>query len=194
MVNDNANHTPTSRAKTIERIFLPFAISILCCACDMSVRERPEPPPGGDKVQETKAEAAIRQVPEPVPAGPVVTVVYYFHGTMRCRTCLDIEEYARKTVLNSFYSDLADGKMEWRSINYEVPENRHYSTDFDLQYPSLALAREQGGYRVAHKLLPNTWDLVNDPDDLREYVKREVAEFVEEARPATDEKATPEGA
>ena len=75
-----------------------------------------------------------------------------------------------------------DGKIEWRSVNYEVPENRHYSTYLELPYPSLVLAREQAGYPTEHKILGKTWELAHAPDTLGEYVKQEVVGFIPEAR------------
>ncbi len=114
------------------------------------------------------------QAPASLPDGPAKVIVYYFHGTVRCQTCLDIEQHARETVFETYFVDLMEGSMEWRSVNYEVPENRHYSNNFTLPYPSLVVVREQAGYAADWKLLGKTWELVSDSAALRDYVRAEL--------------------
>lgn len=114
----------------------------------------------------------------PPAGGREVVIAYYFHGTIRCMACVDIENAAREAVFDHFSLELREGKVEWRAVNYEAPKNRHFSTDFDLPHPSLVLVRERGGFPVAHRLLPKTWELADNPESLRDYVQQELLEFL----------------
>lgn len=145
-----------------------------------------QPVPAGANTQNSSAQTPGAQVPASLPDGPTKIIVYYFHGTLRCQTCLDIEQHARETVFESYFADLMEGTIEWRSVNYEVPENRHYSNDFDLPYPSLVVVREQAGYAAEWKLLGKTWELVSEPAALRDYVRAELGALLVDWQDSND--------
>jgi len=41
-------------------------------------------------------------------------VATYYHGTIRCFECLEIERFSRQTLEERFAEQLAAGKLEWR--------------------------------------------------------------------------------
>ena len=105
-------------------------------------------------------------------------VVYYFHRTMRCPTCLSIEKQSRETIERTYGGELSAGTLEWHAVNIEEPGNEHFEKDFELQSQSLVLV-EMAGERVTRwKLLPKVWDLAEDPYGFQEYVVAEVALFL----------------
>ncbi|MGA4644835.1 nitrophenyl compound nitroreductase subunit ArsF family protein [Limisphaera sp. 4302-co] len=104
---------------------------------------------------------------------------YYFHGTVRCETCLLIEALARAVVEQQFGADLAAKRLIWESVNYDLPENRHFLTDYKLTCPSLVLVLRQEGKPERWKLLADTWQLVHEPDKLISYVESEVRNFLD---------------
>lgn len=125
---------------------------------------------------EVEAEVAPQSFGPPRNASlaPTRIVAYYFHGTTRCQTCLDIERIARETVHESFFWDMTEGRLEWRAVNYEVPSNAALCADFNLPHPSMILASEASGITTDWKLLDQTWKLVSAPDEFRSYVKSEI--------------------
>ena len=48
-------------------------------------------------------------------------VVYYFHSNIRCPTCRSIESQAQETVQTHFASQLGNGEVIWKIVNYEQP-------------------------------------------------------------------------
>ncbi|HLP77309.1 MAG TPA: nitrophenyl compound nitroreductase subunit ArsF family protein, partial [Candidatus Paceibacterota bacterium] len=62
---------------------------------------------------------------------------FYFHGTVRCETCLAIELLAKQAVQRRFALELADKRLVFASINYDEPENQHYREQYKLPHPSL---------------------------------------------------------
>jgi thioredoxin 1 len=51
-------------------------------------------------------------------------VAYYFHGTVRCETCLKIERLALETLQQRFASELAASRLVFMSVNYDQPEKK----------------------------------------------------------------------
>ncbi|MCP5457490.1 MAG: hypothetical protein H7A29_06555 [Thermotogae bacterium] len=41
-------------------------------------------------------------------------VLYYFHGTIRCKVCLDMEANAKKAVETHFSSQYGTGTLRWK--------------------------------------------------------------------------------
>ena len=84
-------------------------------------------------------------------------LVRYFHGNVRCTTCLQFEDWA-KTATEKFTKELADGSLQWQLINFEQPENKHYIKDYNLADKSLVLVREEDGKIVHWKNVEEFWD------------------------------------
>lgn len=121
----------------------------------------------------------------PTSAAPHTLVACYFHGTLRCETCLLIEALARTVVEQQFAAELAADRLVWQSVNYDLPENSHFLTDFKLPCPSLVLVAQQEGKPLRWKLLGDTWQLVHEPFKLNDYVATEVWNFLSEAEQPT---------
>lgn len=105
-------------------------------------------------------------------------IAYYFHGTIRCETCLMIEQQAKRVIEQQFSAELAANRLMFVSVNYEQPENAHFLTDYKLPCPSLVLVRQKDGKDEKSKLLGETWQLVHDPIKLNSYVEAEVRNFL----------------
>ena len=59
-------------------------------------------------------------------------VAYYFHGNLRCRTCRTIEAYSEEAIRTEFADGLASGRLAWRVVNVEQPENEHFAKGFSM--------------------------------------------------------------
>ncbi len=105
-------------------------------------------------------------------------VAYYFHGTVRCESCLAIEKRAGEVVTNRFGAEIALGRLTFRSLNYDQPENAHYLKDYKLPCPSLVLVRQKNGEDQERKLLGQTWEMVQIPPKLDAYIEEELAQFL----------------
>ena len=66
-------------------------------------------------------------------------VAYYFHATVRCATCRMIESYSREVVEQKFGADIAKGRLEFKLVNLQLPENKHFVKDYQLFTKSLVL-------------------------------------------------------
>jgi hypothetical protein len=131
-------------------------------------------------------EAATKQkekAPSPlieVKAQDSKLIAYYFHGTFRCTTCRTIEQYSHDAIQTYFAKELGNGRLEFRPVNVEEPENKHFIQDYQLVTRSLVLSLVSDGKETKWKNLPDVWKLVRDKDKFFQYVKDEVEKFLKE--------------
>jgi len=126
---------------------------------------------------------------EHAPPGGNMIVATYFHGTIRCPGCLEIERISRTVVERTFPAELSNGALLWQSVDYDLPANGHYMKRYRLPYPSLVLSRIQDGKEREWKVLSRMWDLVGrDQEALASYVQDELVAMLGRV----DEVPTPE--
>ena len=130
--------------------------------------------------------AADRPAPAPTAVADrrttIQIITYYFHGTVRCETCLKIEQQARAAIEGRFPFELAEKRLVFKSVDYDKRENAHFLKDYKLQSPSLVVVRQKGGKDERWKLLDEIWEYVRNPLAFNEYVKGEVNKFLQEEK------------
>ncbi len=157
-----------------KRVRMASAIAITLIGISMALMRPPASADSGDNAEPSSS--AVRKRGSATEEAPDKLVAFYFHGTVRCVTCLQIERLARETVFDSFMSELRAGKLEWRAVNYEAPGNQHYSSDFELPHPSLVFVHMRDGFKKKHRVLDEVWTYVEDPNQLRDYVLQAVGQ------------------
>ena len=106
-------------------------------------------------------------------------IAYYFHVTVRCTTCRMIESYSREVVEQKFGADIAKGRLQYKLVNLQLPENRHFVKDYQLFTKSLVLVRFDKGKQTEYKVLNDTWELVGDKSAMQGYVEKEVRNYLQ---------------
>lgn len=107
-------------------------------------------------------------------------IVYYFHRTARCPTCLSIEHQSQEAVESGFIDEINSGRIEWRAVDIEQPENKHYESDFALASSSLIFVEMEGETTRRWRTLERVWELVEDPQEFQLYVWSELTQFAAE--------------
>jgi len=149
-----------------------------------SVSEKSLPVPESQAVKEA---ATKRKGKAPSPLTEVKTqnsrvIAYYCHGTFRCSTCRTIEKYSHDAIYQYFPKELSTGKLEFKAVNVEEEENRHYIKDYQLFSKSLIIVLYKDDKQVKWKNLKEVWIHVGDKDKFFRYVKDEVEGFLKEAQ------------
>jgi hypothetical protein len=103
-------------------------------------------------------------------------IAYYFHVTVRCTTCRTIEGYSREVIEQKFGPEIAKGRLQYKLVNVQLPENKHFVKDYQLFTKSLVLVRFDKGKQAEYKVLNDTWELVGDKAAMQSYVERELRE------------------
>jgi hypothetical protein len=127
--------------------------------------------------------------PNPKPSASVATnapsqqiIAYYFHGTVRCETCLKIEQQTREVIERQFKAELEAQRLVFKPLNYDLPENAHFFLDYKLPCPSLVLVRQKDGKDDQRTLLGDTWQLVENPVKFNAYIETEVNKFLSDQK------------
>ena len=107
-------------------------------------------------------------------------IAYYFHGDFRCSNCYKIEKYSKEAIDKYFAKELASGELEYKVINVDERGNEHFAADYKLYTKSLVISRIKGGREVEYKNLEKVWNYLGDKGAFYNYVKEEVAKFLEE--------------
>lgn len=154
--------------KTISRLLIGFVLLSLGYLAFRSVRA-PQ-----SRLPPTSLQAAPGQRIED---GSKI-IAYYFHVNVRCTTCRAIEAYSKEVIHGRFAKEIAEGRIEWRLVNLQNPENRHFIQDYQLFTKSLVLVLNKGGQQKEYKVLNDTWELVGDKTAMQGYVEKEVREYL----------------
>lgn len=109
-----------------------------------------------------------------------VVIAYYFHRTIRCTGCLEIEANAKRVIESSFATQIADKKLIWVPFNLDEPGGEEFGKEFDVSASTLVLSKTKNSNHTEYKKLEKVWQLVHDPEAFNVYVKDEVKQFLNE--------------
>lgn len=107
-------------------------------------------------------------------------IAYYFHTTKRCPTCRKIESYTTESIKTGFARQLESGRLEFRVVNVDEPENEHYIDDYQITTKSVVLADYRDGKEVRWKNLPLVWHHVGDKQVFMDYIETETLDYLGE--------------
>lgn len=133
-------------------------------------------PAFGQESAENGAETPATEI-QPQPRHLVVT---YFHTSFRCPTCHKIEQYSNNAVHSNFEDELKTGKLVWRVINVDEPENKHFLKDYQLYSKHLIISEIKDGKEVRWKDLKDVWTHVRNEEKFENYVKTEISDWLKE--------------
>jgi len=71
--------------------------------------------------------------------------IFYFHRTDRCATCISIEENTNATLETHFASEVKEGVITFRSVNFEDDVDIEIIEKYKADGPSLFLTKVKKG-------------------------------------------------
>ena len=101
------------------------------------------------------------------------TEVVYFHRTIRCPACIQIEEWAKSAVA----ADVEAGRLTWRTLNLDEPANAQFEERYELTAQSVVIREFVGDNETRWKNFDRVWDLL-DETSFKKYVEDEVRAFL----------------
>jgi hypothetical protein len=105
-------------------------------------------------------------------------VAYYFYTTQRCASCYKIETYSHEAIEKGFADAIKSGKLEWKMLNTDLPENKRFIEDYSLFTKSLVLVKEENGKQTSWKNCNKVWELLNNKEAFESYVQKEVRSYL----------------
>lgn len=111
-------------------------------------------------------------------AGERKVVVSYLHASIRCLTCNSIEKMAHEVVNGEFAEPLRQGRIEWRTANFQKEEAlaKHY----EVSSATVVVATLQGGKEIGFRRLDDVWKLHRDSAKFDAYVSAAIRAALEE--------------
>lgn len=158
--------------------FLKFALLILVFAGAAVWAWRGFGPATGGAAGPATADAAS-VAPEPAH----FVLVTYFTSNQRCPTCLKIERQTRAAIESAFADELASDGMRFQTVNFDLPENQHFTQDYELAFKTVVVSERRDGKELRFGKFDKVWDLVDKPDEFAAYLQDGVRQFL---TPATD--------
>jgi hypothetical protein len=107
-----------------------------------------------------------------------VVRVLYFHGTIRCQTCLMIESFTDAVMRAAFQDAMQRGVIEWRAVDYEKENDTASVRRYGIENQALVLSRTRDGREAEWKLLPKVWKLVENYRRFHEYLETNVRDMM----------------
>jgi len=156
--------------KNIIRVLL--LVFVIASAATLLLKNSEEPTPA--EAATPAAAAVAKASPETMQDG---IVVYYFYTTRRCPSCKKIEAFASEAVKKTYAKQLADGSMQWKTINTDDAQHKHYLKDYELFTKSVIVSEIKNGQQTRWKNLENVWELLGDPGKFQQYVIKEIEAY-----------------
>jgi hypothetical protein len=99
--------------------------------------------------------------------------VFLFHSTERCPTCIAIGKLAGETVNDRFQDELKSGRIEFREVNIDLPENKELARKFQASGSALFLnSINSGGDHIAQDI--KVWQLTGNPAAFKDYLEGKI--------------------
>ena len=105
-------------------------------------------------------------------------IVYYFYWNPRCMTCTKIEKQVEEALNKNYKKQMQQGIIEFRSIDTQKNENKHFEKDYNLYTKSVVLSKVVAGKEVKNITLLKVWELVHNKDSYYRYIKTNVDDFL----------------
>ena len=96
-------------------------------------------------------------------------VVYAAHMTFRCPECTQIEWLARELVENEFAEELADGRLDFRTVDYM--RDFAFARKYNIASSTLVVVRVEDGDEQSFQRLDEVWTKTRDRNEFFEYVR-----------------------
>jgi len=146
--------------KLTQSIFIVLVLT--CCGC-----------------QERQANNVSASPDLSVRQGRPTVIVYYFHGTRRCFSCITVETNAAQVIEDNFQRQVTDGSLKWMPLNMDDPGSEELTEKFGIKTNTLVVAKMAEGNYTEYNKLKKVWQLIDDPEGFSEYVTDEINTFLE---------------
>jgi hypothetical protein len=107
---------------------------------------------------------------------PTTVVCTCFLNEHPCESSRRLEAWTKDALEAGFAPDLQSGRITFRSINYDLPENAHYLRDYALPFQSIVL--QDSGNPKRWVRLDKLWEMIGDQKVFRQYVQDETGKFI----------------
>ncbi|MBN2530244.1 MAG: hypothetical protein JXR76_27890 [Deltaproteobacteria bacterium] len=145
--------------------FLPSLVMMMLLAAIVGCNKT------ADAKEETSVETSAKTAASDAARVDKV-VVYYFHNTRRCPTCMGIQKGIEEVINGKFSKDIDAGMLEFHELNMEDESNKKYVQQYQLSFSTMIVAAEAKGNTLKWENAQKVWDIAHSPDELKAYVEK----------------------
>ncbi|OIO55466.1 hypothetical protein AUJ46_01440 [Candidatus Peregrinibacteria bacterium CG1_02_54_53] len=103
--------------------------------------------------------------------------VVHFHATQQCISCIAVGRLAKETLKESFSAEMESGRVIFRDVNGELPENSEIVLQYQARGSSLFTnAISQGQEHVEEDT--TVWRLYANEEQYKEYFERKIRDLL----------------
>jgi len=99
--------------------------------------------------------------------------IYYFHRTQRCYSCNALSQYVKETIEQRFSEEIKSGKIEYREVNVDLPENKNVALKFQASGSSLFINTIKNGQDNINQDT-NAWRLLSNKSRFQTYLENKI--------------------
>lgn len=99
--------------------------------------------------------------------------IMYFHSTVRCASCVTLEEYVKEAVDEFFKEEIASGIISFQEVNVDLPENKDLALKFKAVGSSLKINEIYDETDHIEEDV-RVWRYLSDNDSFKNYLKNRI--------------------
>lgn len=120
--------------------------------------------------QVTANEQSTNNIPQKV--NTVKIEILHFHPKVQCVSCKTLGIYAEETVNTYFSNELKNGKITFRHVNYELPENQELVLLYRPPGSALCLGTYDDKGNLYTEENFGVWYKLENKDNFKNYLKQ----------------------
>lgn len=120
---------------------------------------------------------ATQEINTTLPSGSEKIEVFVFHATQRCISCINIGKYTKSVIEEKFSEELKSGKITFKEVNIDLPENKQMAKDYGVSGSALFINAIKDG-KDNHEEDATVWRLVTNEAKLKAYFEAKIKKLL----------------
>lgn len=112
-----------------------------------------------------------------LPSGSEKIEVFVFHATQRCISCINIGKYTKSVIEEKFPKELKSGKIIFKEVNIDLPENFNMAKDYGVSGSALYINAIKDG-KDNHEEDTTVWRLVTNEAQMKSYFEAKLRKLL----------------
>ncbi len=109
--------------------------------------------------------------------------IYFFHTSVRCNPCLNMEAFTQQTLGDHFSEQMKDNTLQYKKINIDDARYRHLIDRYSIFTSTIVLVRfREGKEKNFESLTAQVWQLYNSEQQFVSMLKQELSRFMSDGR------------
>jgi PBP1b-binding outer membrane lipoprotein LpoB len=151
--------------KIMKKVLTVLFIAMVFSGCSNGINSEKQPVAN----QQNEVVAGSEQQPTSnIASAPDKVEVFLFHATQRCSTCIAIGKLSEKTILEKFPEEVKSGRIVFKEINIDLPENKELAEKFQASGSALYINAIKNGQDNIEQDT-KVWRLTGDEDAFISY-------------------------